>query len=203
MNPDIVRMIAITDGLHGGVESLICRSQAVERGGATCVQLRLKDVSARELVEVARALVGGLSIPVIVNDRLDVALAANAAGVHLGMDDLPVRAARQLVADGFIIGASVGSDEEIAGTESADYVGIGPVYATHSKSDAGAELGTLEFARLCRRLSVPCVGVGGIDAENARAVIEAGAAGVAAINSLIGAPDPETSALSMARAIGT
>ena len=177
------------------------RSRAVVRGGATCIQLRLKDVSVRETVEVARALIAAAGVPVIVNDRLDVALAAGAAGVHLGADDLPVEAARGIAPAGFIIGASAGNDVELAGAEGADYVGIGPVFASASKPDAGTAIGTTELARLCARAGIPCVGIGGIDAGNARAVIDAGAAGIAAISSLFGSSDPETSARSVARAI--
>lgn len=199
----MLRIIAITDGMHGGLDALVERSRAVVRGGATCIQLRLKDVSVRETVEVARALVAGVAVPVIVNDRTDVAIAAGAAGVHLGADDLPVRAARRIAPAEFIIGASAGNDAELAAAEGADYVGIGPVYATGSKADAGSAIGTGELARLCAIASVPCVGIGGIDATNARAVIDAGAAGIAAISSLFGSSDPATSARSMARAIGS
>lgn len=201
LNPDILGIIAITDNLHGGVASLVERARAVVRGGATCIQLRLKDVSVRETVEVARALVRDLSVPVVVNDRVDVAIAAGAAGVHLGSDDLPVMAARQIAPPGFIIGASVGNDTEVTLAAGADYAGIGPIFRTLSKADAGMAIGTQEFARLCQRLGIPCVGIGGIDASNAASVIAAGAAGVAALSSLFGASDPEASARSMGRAI--
>src|SRR5688572_33221764 len=126
------------------------------------VQLRLKDLDPRELAQVAHALVTALPIPVVVNDRADVALAAGAAGVHVGVDDIPAAALRRVVPDGFIIGASVGSDDELPYARGADYVGIGPVFATTSKPDAGDAIGVEEFARLARLAGVPAIGIGGI-----------------------------------------
>jgi thiamine-phosphate pyrophosphorylase len=160
------------------------------------IQLRLKDADARALVEVARALVGALprSVPVIVNDRLDVAMAAGAAGVHVGPDDIPAAAVRRLVPPGFIIGASVGSDPEVVLARDADYVGIGPVFETASKLDAGRAIGPVAFARLARSCRVPAVAIGGIDAKSAPSVMIAGAAGVAVIRAVMGAKDPEAAA---------
>src|SRR5690242_12695840 len=106
--PDCLRLVAITDDLRDGTDGLVGRAAAAVRGGATMVQLRLKDIDPRELVQVARALVRALPVPVVVNDRADIALAAAAAGVHVGVDDLPASALRAVVPAGFIIGASVG-----------------------------------------------------------------------------------------------
>src|SRR5688572_32942829 len=110
------------------------------------VQLRLKDLDPRELAQVAHALVTALPIPVVVNDRADIALAAGAAGVHVGVDDIPASALRRVVPPGFIIGASVGGDDELPNAIGADYVGIGPVFPTSSKSDAGNAIGAAGFA---------------------------------------------------------
>ena len=164
------------------------------RGGATMVQLRLKDVDPRELLGIARAFVARLPVPVIVNDRADVALAAGAAGVHVGTDDIPAIALRRVVPPDFIIGASVGSDEEVPFAVGADYVGIGPVFPTASKVDAGAAIGPAEFARLVERAGLPAVAIGGIDADNCRLALGAGANGVAVIRAIFAAPDPERAA---------
>ena len=202
IDPRVLRLIAITDGMADGEAGLLRRAAAAARGGATMLQLRLEDADARSLVEVARALVATLSIPVIVNDRMDVALAAGAAGVHLGADDLPAPAARAIAPEGFMIGVSVGNDDEVAGASGADYVGIGPVFGTMSKSDAGAAIGLATFSRLSARTGLPSVGIGGVTLENAANVIQAGAAGVAVISALLGTRDPELAARALRSSIG-
>ena len=201
-DPAYLTLLAITDDLRDGRDGLVARASAAVRGGATMVQVRLKHADARTQVEVARALATALPVPVLVNDRADVALAAGAAGVHLGTEDLPVAAVRRITPAEFIIGASVGCDAEVALARGADYVGIGPVYATSSKSDAGAAIGVEEFARLARLCALPAVAVGGLAADNAAAVIAAGAAGVAAIRAILGADNPEAAAREIRSAIG-
>ena len=203
MNPSIIRLIAITDNIRDGQAGLIERAVAAVNGGASCVQLRLKDVSARDLIGLARELVQAVSVPVIVNDRADIAIAAGAAGVHLGADDVPARAIRSFSPQGFIIGCSVGSDDEVKTSAGADYVGIGPVFATGSKRDAGNAIGTEGFARLSSQVGLPSVGIGGITAVNARSVIDAGAAGVAAIAAIFGSSDPRAAARELSSAIGS
>jgi thiamine-phosphate pyrophosphorylase len=195
-NIESLKLVAITDGLHDGGEELLARVAAAVRGGATMIQLRLKDENPRTIVEVASALLALLprAVPLVINDRLDVALAAGAAGVHLGADDLPVVAARRIAPPGFVIGASVGNDAEVPGSRGADYVGIGPVFATGSKTDAGAAIGIAEFARLARLCELPAVAIGGMDASNGRDAIQAGASGVAVIRGIFGVSDPEAAA---------
>jgi thiamine-phosphate pyrophosphorylase len=202
MDTAILRLIAITDNVRDGQAGLIERAAAAARGGATCIQLRLKDVSARDLAGLAAELIRSIGVPVIINDRADVALAVGAAGVHLGADDIPVSAVRSFAPPGFIIGASVGSDDEVRNTKGADYVGIGPVYATGSKKDAGKAIGVDGFSRLAVATGLPAVAIGGITPANARAVIEAGAVGIASIASVFGATDPLAAAREMASAIG-
>ena len=202
MDREILRFIAITDNVRDGQAGLIERAAAAAHGGATCIQLRLKDVSARDLAGLAAELVRSVGIPVIVNDRADVALAVGAAGVHLGADDIPVAAVRSFAPPGFVIGASVGSDDEIVNARGADYVGIGPVYVTGSKRNAGSAIGVDGFSRLAVATGLPAVAIGGITSANARALIEAGAAGVAAIAAVFGATDPLAAAREMASAIG-
>ena len=189
-----LRLIAITDDARDGVDGLVRRAVAAVRGGATMIQLRLKDVDPRDLIVVARTLVAAVPVPVVVNDRADIALAAGAAGVHVGTDDIPASALRRVVPAGFIIGASVGNDAEVAGAAGADYVGIGPVFATASKIDAGDAIGIAEFTRLALRTGLPAVAIGGIDASNYRQVLDAGAAGIAVIRAIFAAQNPEHAA---------
>jgi thiamine-phosphate pyrophosphorylase len=166
------------------------------------IQLRLKDVDSRELLAVARALVA-LPVPVVVNDRADVALAAGAAGAHVGTNDIPVAALRRVVPPGFIIGVSVGSDDEVSLAAGADYVGIGPLFPTTSKPGVGLALGTAEFARLATRTGLPAVAIGGIDVTNCREALGAGAHGVAVIRAIFAAADPEAAARALSSASGS
>ena len=138
LDPESLTLVAITDGAQRGTGDIVQRALACVRGGATMVQLRLKDADARTQVEVARALVAALppGVPVIVNDRADLAIASGAAGVHVGPEDLPVAAVRRILGPDRIVGLSVGNDAEALEASGADYVGIGPVYATASKGDA-------------------------------------------------------------------
>lgn len=201
-DPSSLRLVAITDDLRDGREGLLARAAAAVRGGATMVQLRLKQEPARTLVELARALVGAVPVPVVVNDRADVALAAGAAGVHVGVEDVPPAALRRIVPTGFAIGVSVGAESEVANAAGADYVGIGPVFPTLSKHDAGPVIGVEEFARLLDLTGLPAVAIGGVDAANAGAVMAAGASGVAVIRAVLGAADPEAAARVLRGATG-
>lgn len=201
-DPASVRLIAITDSLRNGPRGLALRAAAAVAGGATMIQLRLKEESARSLVEIARTLRDMVpDVPLIINDRADVALAAGADGVHVGVDDLSPAALRRFAPAGFIIGASVGDDDEIDRAAGADYVGIGPVYATGSKADAGMAIGAQRFGELARRCGVPAVAIGGISSDTATAVMAAGASGVAVINAIFGSSDPTQAALSLRAAL--
>ncbi|HEY7877431.1 MAG TPA: thiamine phosphate synthase [Gemmatimonadaceae bacterium] len=201
--PECLRLVAITDGLHSGTSELVDRAGAAVRGGATMIQLRLKDADARTLMEVSRRLLSVLpnTVPLVVNDRADVAIAAGAAGVHVGPDDLSPGAIRRIAPPGFIIGASVGTDHEVPAAGKADYVGVGPVFPTDSKLDAGDAIGTARFGELATRCGRPAVAIGGIDATNAALAIAAGAAGVAVIRAVFGATDPEDAARALRAAM--
>ncbi len=161
------------------------------------VQIRLKNADVATQVEIARKLVSAVAVPVILNDRADIAMAARAAGVHLGAADLPAAAVRRISPPGFIIGASVGCASEADRAVGADYVGIGPVFASASKENAGAAIGVEEFQRLSSLCGLPAVAIGGITVENATAVMRSGAAGIAVIQALLGASDPEQAARSL------
>lgn len=197
----MLRLIAITSSDESDYERIVRHSLEAEEGGATCIQLRLKNSTSRELAEIARAMLSSISVPLIINDRADVAIAVGAAGCHLGPDDVPVGAVRLIAPDGFVIGCSVGSEAELGGAEGADYAGVGPVFATATKSDAGVAIGLAGFRLLVGRLSIPAVGIGGITAGNAAGVIAAGASGVAVVSAIFGARDVRQSAHSLARAI--
>jgi thiamine-phosphate pyrophosphorylase len=193
-------MLVTDDRLIAG-RDLVALARAAEAGGATAVQLRLKTAPAREQVALARALVAALRIPVLVNDRPDVAVAAGAAGVHLGPDDLPVTLARKVVPAGFVIGASVGSDAEAAAAGDADYWGVGPWRVTTTKADAGVGLGPPGFIRLVR-LSAgrPCLAIGGIRPEDVASVRAAGGVGVAVVSGILGSDDVRASTASYSEA---
>ncbi|HEX4386410.1 MAG TPA: thiamine phosphate synthase [Myxococcales bacterium] len=179
--------------------------EAFVQGGAVVVQLRLKNEGAGELLRIARAarqLCAGKAL-LLVNDRPDVAKLANADGVHLGQDDLPLAEARALLGPKAIIGLSTHSDAEILGAQAADYIGFGPIFATRSKP--GAVLPPphgLEGLRRAVQLSkIPVVAIGGLTAANAAEVAATGVRCLAAIAELCGAPDPAEAVRAM-RAAG-
>ena len=202
LDPKILRLVAITDDAEDQRPLLVDRVAAAVRGGATSVQVRLKRATPREVVEIAREIMSKVPVPVIVNDRADIALAAGAAGVHVGEADLPVSAIRRFAPAGFIIGASLGGNTELANAKEADYVGIGPLFATDSKDDAGKAIGIDGFRKLSELSGLPAVAVGGLSAERAAQVMAAGAAGVAVVNAIFKADDPESAARAIAAAIG-
>jgi thiamine-phosphate pyrophosphorylase len=198
----ILRLVAITDDAEDHRGTLVDRVASAVRGGATSVQVRLKTAPPREVVEITQAIIMRTSVPVIVNDRADIALAAGAAGVHVGEADLPVAAIRRFAPENFIIGASLGSDAELANANGADYVGIGPVFGSDSKSNAGDAIGVDGFERLARMVEMPAVAVGGVTADRALQITMHGAVGVAVINAIFRADDPERAAREIADAIG-
>jgi thiamine-phosphate pyrophosphorylase len=194
-------MLVTDDRLVEG-RDLVALVLAAERGGASSVQLRLKRASPRELVEGARALMQVLRIPLLVNDRPDVALAARAAGVHLGPDDLPVALARRVVPPGFIVGASVGSVEEADQAREADYWGIGPWRTSGTKADAGEALGPEGFGRLAQLAAgTPCIAIGGVRPEDVGGVLGAGGVGIGVVSGILGDPDVEGAARRYSRVL--
>jgi len=202
MHRDVLRLVAITDNLRDGVAGLTRRAVASHRGGATMIQLRLPDESARTLTAAARALIAAVDIPVVVHARVDVALAAGAAGVHLGVDDIAVSDVRRLCGEDFVIGRSAGTEEDLRRAEGADYVALGPAFAVDRRR-SGPTTGISEFERLARSASLPVVAVGGISPATAPDAIRAGACGVALISGIFGSPDPEIAAREVRSAIET
>ena len=207
------RRLARLRGLYAIVDGSAARPpldlvQAFLRGGAAVVQLRLKQLPARDLLEVAReaaAICRQRGALLLVNDRPDVARAAGADGAHLGQGDLPAGAAREVLGEDALIGVSTHSDAEIdqALASGADYLGFGPVFETRSKP--GAPLppphGLAGLERAVRRAApIPVVAIGGLTAASAAAVARAGAACAAAIGELCQAADPESAARAVAEA---
>ena len=211
---DRLRLIVITDEALVRPRALPDVVREALAAGAPTIQLRLKDATARELFEAAQTLipiVRSAGALFIVNDRLDVALAAGADGVHLGPDDPPIMDARAVAtdtrgatvgttagttvgvtADAFILGYSVDTTAGAARAEAegADYLGVGAVYATANKSDAGEVIGLEGLRRVVEAVSIPVVAIGGITPERISAVAETGACGSAAIGAVMGSPEP-------------
>jgi len=180
--------------------------RAAIQGGATLVQYREKEATTRRMVQEARVLqelCREAGIPLIVNDRVDVALAVGADGVHLGVNDLPVPIARRLLGPGKLVGFSPETLEQARTGESggADYLGVGSVFGTATKPDAGPAIGLAGLERVIAAVSIPVVGIGGIDAHNAAQVIQAGAAGVAVVSAVVAAEDVEAAARGLRRRI--
>lgn len=175
-------------------------------GGATAVQLRAKrldDGDAWRLAIRLRQACRERGALFLVNDRVDLALASRADGVHLGLADLPLAMARWMAGPAFVIGYSPATVWQAADAarQSADYVGVGPVFATASKDDAGAPIGLDGVKERVAAAGLPTVGIGGITAENAAAVIGAGAVGVSVISAILGGSEPGTAAAELARAV--
>jgi len=199
-------LYVITDeAIAGGLTHAEIARRAIA-GGADVIQLRDKACGCRELYRIGRALrtitmkTGTLFI---VNDRLDVALACGADGVHLGQDDIRVDVARQIAQPGFIIGVSVGTVDEAVRAEEqgADYIAISPVFSTASKNDAGPGRGLDVVREIRRSVSVPVIAIGGINLDNVREVIAAGADGVAVISVVVGSRDIIASARELCKRI--
>lgn len=199
----------VTDtGLCGGREGVAATAAAAARGGVRTVQLRDPSATTRELVALGRALRAALDpfgVPLIVNDRADVALVVGAAGVHVGQRDLDARDARALLGPRAHVGLSISSTAELtaalglpAGT--VDLFGVGPIRDTPSKTDAAPAMGWDGLAAVCAASPVPAVAIGGIGVDDLPVVARAGAVGAAVISAICGRPDPESAARHMVSA---
>ncbi|SAL21260.1 thiamine-phosphate pyrophosphorylase [Caballeronia cordobensis] len=192
----------------GGHDAALAVARAALDGGATLVQLRAPEWHkrawfdlARELAPLARAH----GVPFVVNDHVDVALAAGADGVHIGQRDLPADIARRLLGPDALIGLSVSNLDETAEADAlagiVDYLGAGPVYATPTKTDASAPCGIDGLAAIRAATRLPTVAIGGIQAHNAAEVMRAKPAGLAVVSAICKAPDPREAAASLAATI--
>jgi thiamine-phosphate pyrophosphorylase len=206
-DPTIYRLCVITDRSLARGRSLDEVVMAAVEGGATMVQLREKEAPTREFLELARALKARLAprgVPLLINDRVDIAIAVDADGVHVGQTDMPVDVVRAFVGTRKIVGLSITNAPQLArpDAEAADYLGIGPVFAQTTKPDASPVLGVEGLAALRRRTAKPVMAIGGIAASNARAVIAAGADGLAVVSAIMSAPDCTAAARSLVAAFG-
>jgi thiamine-phosphate pyrophosphorylase len=200
------RVYLVTDRpLCLGRDLLDIVRQAVQ-AGVGLVQLREKQASTRQFVELARAvrtITSNASVPLLINDRIDVALAVEADGVHVGQSDMPFDLARKLLGPDKIIGLSIDTWDQLlqANQWDPDYLGIGPVYPTSTKTDTSGEWG-LEGVQKARAASVhTLVGIGGITRDNAAGVIAAGAQGVAVVSAICSAPSPARAVKDLRRAV--
>jgi len=208
ISPARWRLYVITDERVSRGRSHLQVAEAAILGGADVLQLRDKESSSGRLFQVAmqlRKLTREAKVPLIVNDRLDIALAADADGVHVGQADLPASVARGIMGPGMILGVSAETVAEAmaAQEDGADYLGVGPVFeARGTKPDAGLPLGLDLIAEIRRRCRLPIVAIGGINAENARKVREAGADAAAVISAVASADDIARAARRLKRLLG-
>lgn len=170
-------------------------ARAAIEGGADAIQLRVKRRSMGEALKLAKAihsLTREAGIPLIINDHVGIAMASGAEGLHVGQDDIPVTSARMMLGEKVVIGFTTGGKPQEAiraERDGASYVGVGPVYATSTKRDAGEPVGPARIAKVKAVVGLPVVAIGGIDAGNIRACVEAGADGVAVISAVNMAED--------------
>ncbi len=196
----------VTDrGLARGRSTVEVVKAAVS-GGVTCIQLREKDCSTLEFIEQARAIknfLGARKIPLIINDRLDVALAVGADGVHLGQSDMPLEIAQKIAGPSMLIGISAESVQDAIAAENggADYLGVSPIYATPTKTDTAPPLGLQGLREIKKRVNIPLVGIGGLNKSNAAEVIRSGADGVAVVSAIVAADDPQRAAMNLKQII--
>ena len=192
----------VTDSKLCGERGVLGTVEAAVQGGVSAVQLRDKHASARDLTQLALALLEVLrekGIPLIINDRLDVALSVEADGVHLGQFDLDVQSARKIAGPDFLIGLTVSRTEEIAEVNllpsgTLNYLGIGPIFRTSTKENALDPIGLDGVAQLIHSTQLPCIGIGGISAENAAAAWSTGLDGLAVVSAICAAADPKVAA---------
>jgi thiamine-phosphate diphosphorylase len=203
ISPDNLRLYLVLDPAAIGDRHPVELTRSVIAAGVTCLQIRWKSATDREIVDLARALLtvtSSANVPLIVNDRLDLALASGANGVHLGVDDLPMEHARRLASNDFVVGYSPESDADlIRSNDLASYLGIGPFFSTATKADAGHALGAAEFARRRSLSTLPAVAIGGITVVNAHHAFAAGADGIAVVSAILGASDPVAATAELTR----
>ena len=196
----------VADPEQSASGDLVADTAAAITGGVTCVQLRAKHLSDFDALDLALPLASLCrrhGVPFLVNDRLDVALAVNADGLHVGLSDLPIPVVRRLGGERFLIGWSPETTEQAAtsGAIGADYVGLGPVFPTGSKTDAGVAIGLDGLAARVAAAGIPTVGIGGISVVSAASVIRAGADGIAVISAILRNVDPQAAATALWRVV--
>lgn len=204
MNTAAWQTYLVTDDAHSAGRETPAVVEAAIQGGVDVVQLREKGMDARDRYQLGRRLrelTAEADVPLVVNDRVDLAVAVDADGVHLGQTDLPVEVAREQLGSNAIVGVSAATVAEAraAADAGADYLGVGAVYGTDSKDVAEDRdgVGPDRIRSITDAVDVPVVGIGGITADNARPVVEAGASGVAVISAITAAADPAAAAAAL------
>lgn len=193
------RLCLVTDRVIAHGRPLVEVVSRAVMGGVTMVQLRDKTATTRVFLDEARALkavLSGKNVPLIVNDRVDIALAIGADGVHVGQTDMPVEAVRAMIGPGKLIGLWITNAEQIGRPDAgaADYLGIGPLHSQKTKPDASTPLGLGGFAKLRRLTAKPVLAIGGVKAADVAMLAEEGATGVAVVSAIMAAEDPEAAA---------
>ena len=207
IDASVLRLCLVTDrGLARG-RPLMQIVDAAVRGGVTMVQLREKAATTRAFLEEARALkslLAPLGVPLIINDRLDIAMAVDADGVHVGQTDLPVDVARRILGPSNIVGLSISDARQILRPEiaCADYLGIGPIYQQQTKEDADPPLSVEGFRRLRELTQMPVMVIGGLNPDNCAPLLAAGADGVAVVSAIVSADEPAEAAKRFIRLYG-
>lgn len=199
-------LYVVTDTVLAKKRSLEEIVRLAINGGASVIQYREKNAPFETMVKEATMLheiTNAANIPLIINDNIQVALQVGAEGVHIGQGDMPADQARALIGPNKILGVSVKTLKEAlkAVADGADYLGVGTIFATNTKSDAGKPTGLEPLKEIARCVNIPTVGIGGINADNARLVIACGAIGIAVISAIFGAEDPETTARNLRRIV--
>jgi thiamine-phosphate pyrophosphorylase len=195
----------LTNKKLAGAVNIVDVVKAAIEGGATVIQYREKEASTGEMIKEASAIqvvTKAAGVPLIINDRIDVALAIDADGVHVGQSDMPADLARKLIGPDKILGVSARTPELVAKAiaDGADYLGIGDIFGTTTKKDT-VVIGLAKFKQLVELSTIPVVGIGGVTKDNASGVIKAGADGVAVISAVFGKDDPKLAAHELFEAV--
>ena len=206
MNAGSLKLYLVTDRVLSRGRDILWIVEEAVRGGVTMVQLREKDCSTRDFIDLASALKPTLSkagVPLIINDRVDVALAVDADGVHIGQSDMPYPMARRILGYDRIIGLSVENMEQVeyANGLDVDYIGISPVFSTPTKTDTAEPFGLAGLKKAVRLSKHPAVGIGGMNLDTVEGVISAGADGIAVVSAIMGAGSPYEAAEALRHAI--
>ena len=199
LDPKDLRLYLCADSMFFEGRTLTDILEEAIAGGVSMVQIREKNISTREFYDITCAaldITKAHRLPLVVNDRLDITLASGADGLHIGQSDLPLKAVRKIAGGKLFIGVSAGTLEEAltAEKDGADYLGVGAVFPTGSKADAGDAIGLEQLTKICAAVNIPVIGIGGIGPQNAMEVIKTGAAGIAVISAILSQRDIKAAA---------
>jgi thiamine-phosphate pyrophosphorylase len=204
--PDLSLYLVLDPDLCGDADGLVATAKLAAANGASVVQLRAPKWNKRQWLATAielKAALAPYAVPLVINDQVDVALAIDADGVHVGQSDLPAEVVRALIGPEKILGLSVSDAAELAAVPCGivDYLGIGPVFATATKTDAAPPTGVEDFASLARNCALPVVAIGGIGLGRCAPLVACGAAGVAVVSAICGQADPAAATRALRREI--